>query len=98
MDIVILTECWISEESSAPKLVSFSSIFVNSKFGKSGGIIIYIKNNLNYSEINLNKLIIKNTSDEFLFVSLNNLKLNILVTYRHPTNEKKDFFANIKKY
>ncbi len=42
-DIVVLTECWLSPISIPPLVNGFNHYSTPSKFGKAGGIIIYIR-------------------------------------------------------
>jgi hypothetical protein len=46
IDIIILTECWLNENSIIPKLPGYNSYRTHKFINKSGGVIAYIKESL----------------------------------------------------
>jgi len=96
--IIVLTECWIrNQEENIPRLDNYSIVFVSSNYGKSGGIVIYVKSFLNYEQINIKKILDHDISDEFLYINIKNIKLNVIAIYRHPSTDIKLFFKNLEK-
>ncbi|KAL0901923.1 hypothetical protein ABMA27_007068 [Loxostege sticticalis] len=47
LDVIVLTECWLSENSIIPQLPGYVSYRTHKYINKSGGVIAYIKDSTN---------------------------------------------------
>lgn len=47
IDVLILTECWLNDNSIVPVLPGYNSFRTNKYINKNGGVIAYVKNTLN---------------------------------------------------
>lgn len=95
--IAVLTEAWITDNTHIPRLDNYSFIFIKSKCGKSGGIVIYFLNNLDYHIYNIENFNLENINDEFLIINFPKLRLTLICIYRHPNNNIPNFILNFEK-
>lgn len=94
-DIIILTEIWIKpSENDKYNLANYKSFFVNRTTTQSGGVCIFVKNELSTNEI------ISEDSLETSWLGIKIMKhnLNIFGIYRSPSSNQEQFlqkFENI---
>ncbi|CAH0555183.1 unnamed protein product [Brassicogethes aeneus] len=91
-DIIVLTETWLTQQESIfYTLKNYNSIH-SCRTTKGGGVCIYISSHISY---NTNNNINHNNENNFLSITLNDLKINICAVYRKPTSQKDDFYKAI---
>ena len=90
-DLIALSETWLSDNVPCPYLNNFCFISAGSCYGKSGGVVMYFKNSLRVKSIMLDDIPLVNSFTEFLAVEIVEIKIIILLIYRHPTGNLNDF-------
>ena len=94
-DIVALIECWIAKYCHIPFLKGYKNEFIPSICGKSGGIVVYIRNNLCFEKIE-HKCINPEAQLEFLTIKMLKYPYIINVAYRHPKGQIDSFLKSIE--
>lgn len=91
--IIILVETNISNnENNIYSIKGFYSIFVNRE-GKGGGVAIYIKENLNYSQISLETKSFESIQTD---ININNKNISLLSIYRPPDKKVSEFIKELE--
>lgn len=96
-DIIVLTESWINEsEFKLYNVPNFTGIIQMRHNRRSGGVVVFIRNGLNYS---YNTYFDRNHESILLFLTVDGKKLNLLCTYRNyksPISTYLHFIEGIK--
>jgi len=94
-EIIALCECWIIKDTHVPHLPGYNCNYIESTYGKSGGIAIYTKNNLKVDRLDLNveKL---NPSTELLSIHILSENLIFTTFYRHPNENPSHFLTDLE--
>lgn len=94
-ECIILTETWQIGNIDLIRINGFSTIYNYGNFNQNDGIVIFIKNELQYA-YNVENL--GNTSVVNLNISFSNHTYNILSIYRSPSINIKEFNYNLQTY
>lgn len=99
VDLLILTEIAIPEyENVVYKIDGYNCIFYNRENKKGGGIVIYVKSNIQFVVVKKGQ---NNTSMHEMIHVVLNMKgciINILAVYRPPETSKNMFIDELEKY
>ena len=91
--LIVLVETNISNnENNIYNIQGFNSVFLNRE-GKGGGIVVYIKENINYTQLSSNP-----NSFELLQidVNINNKNISLLPIYRPPDQKVTEFIQELE--
>lgn len=94
-DLFLFSETWSKDNSHLPPIPGYNGFLTPSVLGKSGGVAIYVRNNISVKLINIDSSIEKFSYCEFLAFTLCDFKINVVLLYRHPNRSTKDFFRTI---
>lgn len=88
MDIIILTECWLSDNKPIPVIENYETFATKTRINQNSGIVIYVKNDLRCiaKEPNL-------VGANFLLLKIHP-DIYILAVYRSPSVYCTDGFLN----
>lgn len=97
VDVLALSECWLTENSNIPNLPGFNHFHTQSGVGKAGGVMLYYKSHLKISQIFIPELSDNYKEAEFLLVKFTQVNFIMLLTYRHPNCDIKKFIDALDK-
>ena len=85
-DVIILTECWLSDISTIPIIHSYTASYTQNKINQNSGVVVYVKDTWNYivSEPDLDDA-------DCLQIQLSD-NITILAIYRPPSFRIADNF------
>jgi hypothetical protein len=103
-DVICLCETWLNDENLEPEqfVIQGYNFFHKTRFNsfdsnhtlkskKGGGVAIYLKNNLSVRKIDSSKQL----NLEYLTIEIEKNNIVIIVCYRSPQQNKKEFLDNI---
>jgi len=96
-DIIALSECWLTQASLIPYLPGYNYNYAVSVFGKSGGVVMYTKDNLIVETVDTMQYFVT-SSVEILTVSIKNMDLFFSTVYRHPMPNENDFLEDFENF
>ena len=102
-DVIVLTECWLTESTIIPYLDGYKSTATTSHINKNDGIVVYYKEAL---QLSILEPVFQTASCKLLKINDN---IAIICLYRSPSNNNIDNFitslnecllslSSIKKY
>lgn len=88
VDVIILTECWLSKISNIPSIPEYNSYFSTVNKNQNDGVVIYVKNNL--------KCLVEypTLSEGTCLVCKFENDLAVVAIYRSPSYATTDIFVN----
>lgn len=91
VDVIVLTECWLSKVSNVPSIPGYTSYCTNVNYNQNDGVVIYVVNNLQceIDEPNFNE------GTALVCKFQNNLA--VVAIYRSPSFADTDMFINSLK-
>lgn len=95
VDIFLLSETWSSSDFIPPPLIGYYSFISPSTHGKAGGVVIYIRDYITFSKIDVDHLIKNDSFCEFMLLHSISHHANILLLYRHPNTNPCSFFISL---
>ena len=87
-DVIVLTECWLSEDKPPPTLEMYSCYFTKKSLNQNDGIVIYVKHEIRCTVVEPEPV-----GANFLQVSIG-ADIVILAVYRSPSFYCIDNFLN----
>lgn len=94
-ECIILTETWKIDNINMYKIEGYDILYNEGVFNQNDGIVIYIKNNLNYT-YQIDK--INNVSVINLNIQLVDYKINIIAVYKSPSINSREFIIDLYQY
>jgi hypothetical protein len=90
--VILLYESWItSKNSSIPSLLGFQSFLSECQHNKSGGVVVYVKQDIPCELINVAMHL---ETFDLLLIKVSSIDLLILTIYRHPFALMLDIFMS----
>lgn len=91
-DIILVSESWINNNSVIPNIDGYSCAYSPSARLKSGGVVAYVKDTINFSSYSPDE----NSPDfEILIIKCVPYKINLVLVYRHPQSLLDSFLKTI---
>lgn len=94
-ECIVLTETWKIDNINFFHLDDYDIIYNNGSFNQNDGVMIYIKNDLNYN-YEIQK--INNTAVINLNIKILNYKINVIAIYKSPAINSKEFTSDLHQY
>lgn len=94
-DCIVLTETWKIGNINLHKIEGYDIIYNNGQYNQNDGIVIYIKNDLDYTyQIDT----INNVSVINLNIQLSKYTINIIALYKSPSINSREFTSDLYQY